>query len=170
MLTTKKIAFLGIMLALILLLATLERLLPPFPMLPPQFGRIGLSNAVVMYLVFFAGKKEAALAAVLKAAFNFLIRGPVAGLLSLTGGLLSLAVMLILWWLLADKISYVSLSIAGAIGHNIGQLFVACLMMQSWPLFVFYLPILLISGAIFGTLTGIFLKAIMPAFNRIHRG
>ena len=168
--TTRKLAFLGLMFALMLILAVVERMLPPFPMLPPQFGRIGLSNVIVMYVIFFVGKKEAFVIAVLKAAFNLLMRGFVAGLLSLAGGLLSVIVIVIFWWVFRNKISYISLSIAGAIGHNIGQLFVACIMMQNWRLFVFYLPALLITGAIFGTVTGIFLKIIMPIFNEMHRG
>ena len=166
---TKKIAFLGLMLAIALILALIERMFPSFPMLPPQFGRIGLSNVIVMYLVFFMGKKEAITVAFLKSLFVVLIRGPLAGLLSLSGGLLSVFLILLLWWVFKDKISYVALSIAGAIGHNVGQLVVFGLIMQEWRLFIIYLPILLITGAIFGTVTGIFLKIIMPIFNRIYR-
>lgn len=167
--STKKVAFLGLMLAIVLILITIERMLPPFPMLPPQFGRIGLSNVIVMYLIFFTGKKEAFTMAVLKAMFNFLMRGPTAGLLSLSGGLLSIIFILALWWIFKDRISYVALSIAGAVAHNIGQLAAACIMMQNWLLFIGYFPILLISGAVFGTVTGVFLKIIMPVFDRIYR-
>ena len=166
---TKKIAFLGLMLALVLVLALAEQMMPPLPMVPPSFGRIGLSNAVIMYVVVFIGSKEALTLAVLKALFNMLMRGPMAGSLSLTGGLLSVFLMLILWWIFKDKISYIALSIAGAIGHNIGQLMAACLILQNWLLFIAYFPVLLITGAIFGTVTGVFLKIIMPAFNGIYR-
>ena len=167
---TKKLTFLGIMLAMVLVLTIIESALPPLPMLPPQFGRIGLPNVIIMYVLFFAGKKEAVTLAVSKAAFGLIMRGPVAGLLSLSGGLLSVIIICILWWMFKDKISYVALSIAGAIGHNIGQLFVACLLLQDWRLFAFYFPVLLISGTIFGTFTGIFLKIIMPVFSKLHRG
>ena len=165
---TKKLTLLGLMLALVLVLSIIERMLPPLPMLPPQFGRLGLSNVIIMYLLFFAGKKEAFTMAFLKALFNFMMRGPTAGILSLWGGLLSLMLILLLLWLFKSKPSYVSLSIAGAVGHNIGQLIVACIIMRSWILFAGYLPVLLISGAVFGTLTGVVLKIIMPAFNRLY--
>ena len=167
--STKKLAFLGLMLALIIILVMVERMMPPLPMLPPQFGRLGLSNVIVMYVFFFMGKKEAFMMAVLKAVFNFLIRGPMAGLLSLSGGLLSVLFILILWWIFKDKISYVALSIAGAIGHNIGQLAAACVILQTWVLFMAYFPVLLILGAVLGTITGIFLKVVMPIFNRIYK-
>ena len=157
------------MLAMILILVLIERTLPSLPMLPPQFSKIGLSNVIVMYVVFFVGKKEAVVMAVSKAVFGFALRGPVAGLLSLSGGLLSVIIICIFWWIFKDRISYIALSIAGAIGHNIGQIFAACLLMQDWRLFTFYFPILLITGTIFGTITGIFLKIIMPVFGKIYR-
>jgi len=158
------------MLALILILTMLENMLPPFPMLPPQFGRIGLSNVIIMYLIFFLGKKEAVAMAVIKALFSVLTRGPIAGLLSLAGGLLAVVMICFLLWVFKHSISYVALSIAGAIGHNVGQLLTACVIMQNWNLFVFYFPVLLISGVIFGTITGVFLQVIMPVFNKIHKG
>ena len=167
----RKIAFLGLMLAFILILAVLENMLPPiFPMLPPQFSRIGLSNVVVMYVVFFVGKKEAVTMAILKALFGFLMRGPMAGILSLTGGLLSVFFIILLLWIFKDKISYIALSVAGAIGHNLGQITAASLILENWNLFVFYFPILLISGVIFGSVTGTFLKVIMTIFDRMKKG
>ena len=168
--STKKITFLSIMLALMLVLATIERILPPFPMLPPQFGRIGLPNVIIMYMIFFLGKKEAFIMVILKAIFGLLMRGPTAGLLSLSGGLLSVGIIIFLWWVFKDKISYVSLSIAGAIGHNFGQLIVAGFLVQNWGLVVFYLPVLLIAGAIFGTVTGVFLKIFISRFDQKYWG
>lgn len=167
--STKKTAFLGLMLASMLILIVVEGMLPPFPMLPPQFSRIGLSNVIIMYTVFFIGKKEAVTMAVLKAGFNFLMRGPIAGLLSLSGGLLSIFFIFILWWIFKERISYIAFSIAGAIGHNMGQLAAASLIMGYWILFAAYFPILLITGTVLGTVTGILLKIIMPIFDRIYR-
>jgi len=167
----KKIAFLSLMLAFIFVLVMLENMLPPlFPMLPPQFNKIGLSNVIVMYVVFFVGKKEAVAMVVLKALFGFLMRGPMAGLLSLSGGLLSAVFIILLLWIFRDKISYIALGVAGAIGHNLGQLAVASLVLENWDLFVFYFPILLIAGVIFGSITGTFLKIIITAFNRMQKG
>jgi heptaprenyl diphosphate synthase len=171
MFTTKKIAFLGLMLVLIIILAIVESALPPFfPLLPPQFSRIGLSNAIVMYIVFFVGKKETFMMAVLKSLFIFSIRGPMAGMLSFSGALLSITIIILLWTLFGSKISYIALSMAGAVGHNIGQLLVASLIMQNINLFIFYLPVLLISGIIFGAITGVFLKMIMPIFSKLGGG
>ncbi|MCL2500120.1 MAG: Gx transporter family protein [Defluviitaleaceae bacterium] len=168
--SAKKLTFLGFMLALMVILIFFERMLPPLPMLPPQFSRLGLSNIIVMYIFFFVGKREAFLMAVMKAIFNLLMRGPMASLLSLSGGLFSVAVIFILWWVFRDRISYVALSIGGAIGHNLAQLLVACAVLQSGYLFLFYLPILLVAGVVSGTLTGISLRVIMPVFDKINGG
>jgi heptaprenyl diphosphate synthase len=84
--------------------------------------------------------------------------------------MLSVAVIFILWWFLRERVSYITLGIGGAVGHNLAQLAVACAILQSGYLFMFYLPVLLAAGVLTGTVTGFSLKAVMPAFNRIHGG
>jgi len=164
---SKKVAFLGLMLALILVLVWIERLLPPLPLLPPNV-KLGLSNIVVMFSLFFVGKREAVTLVVLKAVFNMLMRGPIGGLLSLSGGLLSVLAIILVAWVSKNKASYIVLGITGAIFHNAGQLIAFCILMQNWQLFLFYSPILLIAGTILGTVTGTLLKVILPALQRAH--
>ncbi|MCL1884654.1 MAG: Gx transporter family protein [Defluviitaleaceae bacterium] len=159
---SKKLTMLGLTLALVFVLSAVERMLPPLPLLPPQFSRLGLSNIAIMYLAFFVGKKEAIMIAVLKSVFVLLTRGPTAFILSLSGGLLSVFIIILLIWLFRKKVYYIALSVAGAIGHNIGQLITACIIMQNWLLFGFYLPVLIISGTVVGTATGILLKRLLP--------
>ena len=161
----KRISFLGIMLAIIMVLGILEHMIPPLPLMPPSV-KLGLSNIVTMYCVFFVGKKEAVLLAVLKSCFVFLIRGAMAGGLSLCGGLLSLAVILLLDRTFKQKISYTILSISGAISHNIGQLLAVSVILNSNFIF-YYLPVLLVSGIVMGIITGTLLKVVMPVFNNI---
>lgn len=164
---TKKIAFLGLMLALIIVLMIIERMIPPLPFLPPHF-KLGLSNIIVMYSLFFIGKKDVFLLVALKASFNAMMRGPLGGVLSLSGGLLSVAVIVLISLIFKNKVSYVALSIAGAIFHNLGQIAVMAVYLQSPILLQFYLPIILIAGTILGTITGVSLKTIMPIFHRMH--
>jgi uncharacterized membrane protein len=83
----KRLTTLALLLALIFILVLLERMLPPLPLLPPQFGRLGLSNVIVMHGLFFMGKNEAALLLSLKSLFALLMRGPFAALLSFAGGM-----------------------------------------------------------------------------------
>ena len=168
-LRSKKIAFLGLMLALIIVLLWFERMLPPIPFLPPQM-KLGISNVVIMFVLLFVGVKESFTLVVLKALFNMLIRSPVGGLLSLSGGILSVLILASLVWIFKHRISYIALSITGAILHNAGQIIIFCVIMQNWRLLLVYSPILLVAGTILGTLSGILLKVLLPSLNKIHHG
>ena len=82
---TKRVAFLGMLYAVAIVLSILEGWIVPFFGLPPGV-KLGLSNIVVMYALFFIGWKEAYLLGILKALGVFLTRGGVAAALSLAGG------------------------------------------------------------------------------------
>ena len=162
---TKKIAFLGLMLALIIALSALEQMIQPPAFLPPGI-KLGLANIVVMYCVFFVRKRDAAALAALKSAFVFFTRGASAGLLSLCGGLLSLFVIIALAAAFKNRISYTLISVSGATGHNAGQLLAASALLGT-PLALWYLPVLAVSGIIMGVVTGMILRVSLPAFNLI---
>lgn len=166
--TTRKIAFLGLMLSLIFVILIFERTLPPLPFFPPNF-KLGISNVVVMFIVFSIGPKEAFTIGVLKSLFNALQRGIVAGLISFGGGMLSILALVLLAYILRNKISFVTLSIIGAICHNLGQLVMASFLLSSPHLLIGYLPILIIAGIVLGAFTGMATQTIMPIFERIYK-
>ena len=163
---TKNVALGGLMLAMIVVLSIIESFFPPMPFLPPGV-KLGLSNIVVMYSVFFLSKKYAVCLAIFKSIFVFLTRGFLASLFSFSGGLLSIVVIVLFVSIFKDKISYITLSILGAISHNIGQIIVFSFVMKNVYVMFSYTPILIISGIIMGTVTGILLKAIMPVFKKM---
>lgn len=84
-------------------------------------------------------------------------------LYSLAGGVLSLLVMALLKK--TDKFSPVGVSIAGGVGHNLGQILAALLMLGTGVLG--YLPMLIIlgaiSGAIIGAVAALLIKALKKA-------
>ena len=123
-----RIAFMGLMLGLALALSFLESLLAVLPFLPVGV-KLGLSNIVTMYCLFFMGTKASLTIAFLKSSFVMLIRGPVGGALSLAGGIASVTIMLLLKKI--PSISNAVLSIAGAISHNAGQLILAVFILKS---------------------------------------
>ena len=162
---TQRMVLTAMIFAVALVLAVVENMLPPLPIAVPGV-KFGLSNIAVMYALFFLGGKQAYLIAVLKGGFGFIMRGAVAGALSLFGGVLSLTVMLLLLLIFRSKVSYLSISIFGAVSHNIGQFLVIMLLytgMNLWP----YLPVLLISGVIAGVVTSTLLRFILPVFKSI---
>lgn len=161
------IAFMGIMLGLTMALSVVEGLMPPLPFLPPN-ARLGLSNIITMYCVFFVGNRQALLLAALKSGFVLLTRGPVAGLLSFSGGMLSVAVVILLVFFLGARLSYTAASVSGAVAHNIGQLAAATFVTGSGLIF-YYLPALIVSGVVMGTVTGVTLKLLIPVFEKTFK-
>ena len=163
---TKKITLMGLLLALTIVIIMLERLLPPFPFLPPNY-KLGISNVIVMFTIFTIGPKEAFTLGILKAFFNLLIRGHISGIMSLSGGLFSILIIVLIDKLLKERASIVSKSILGAIGHNLGQLVMAIFILGNFYFAIGFAPMMLIVGTIFGTITGIAAKQIIPILKRL---
>jgi heptaprenyl diphosphate synthase len=162
---TQMLVLTSLIFAAALVLAIVENMLPPLPIAVPGV-KFGLSNIAVMYALFFLGKKQAYTIGILKSVFVFVTRGGIAGLLSLSGGILSITVMILLMFLFRNKITYLIISIFGAVFHNVGQFIVITVIytgMNMWA----YFPVLLISGLAAGIVTSTLLKFIMPAFNRL---
>jgi heptaprenyl diphosphate synthase len=158
--TVYELTTLSLMLSLIFVLSMLEGMFPPLP-----FNmRFGLSNVATMYALFFMGRRPAFVLASMKSLLVLLTRGPVAGLLSLSGGMLSLAVIAILAALWRDA-SYFFLSVAGAVTHNIAQLAVASRLASFNPLF--FIPVMTAAGVVAGSLTAVMLRVVMPVFKRV---
>jgi len=153
-------ALLSIMLAIMFVVSALEKMLPPFPFIPPG-ASIGLANVAVMYTVFFIGGKEAFALNIMKAGLIALSRGPTAGALSLAGGMLSVCAVVILVRVFSGGISVIILSVISAAAHNMGQLAVFAAIMGISAA-MYYFPFLIIVSVFFGIITGIVLNAVLP--------
>ncbi|MDR3231013.1 MAG: Gx transporter family protein [Synergistaceae bacterium] len=159
--TALQITTLGLMLSMIFVLSTLEGALFPLPF----HMRFGLSNVVTMYALFFMGKRAALTLTAMKSLSVLLTRGPIAGLLSLSGGMLSLLAIALLataW----RGASYFLLSVAGAVTHNMAQLAVAS-WLASTNLLFFLLPLMAGAGILAGSLTAVLLRVVMPLFKNL---
>ena len=163
---TKDIATNGLMLSLVIVLAIIENFFPTLPFLPPGV-KLGLANIIIMYSVFFTNKKQAIFLVIFKSLFVFLTRGFISSSLSFSGGILSIFIIIFFHKLLKEKISYITLSILGAVFHNLGQIITLGIITNNYYIWG-YFPILIISGIIMGTVTGVVLKAVMPALKKIN--
>ena len=161
---TRRIALSGLLFALAMALSFIEGTLTIPGLLPGM--KLGLANIVVMYALFFMGPRQALVLDVLKALFVFLVSGFTAGLLSLCGGLLSLLVMWVLYYLLPVRPTWLILSVCGALAHNIGQRLGAGVSISSSRSF-YYAPVMLVLGLVMGALTSITLKALLPALGKM---
>ena len=151
----RQTALLGMLFALSMALSFLESMLTPFFGLMPAM-KLGLSNIVVMYALLFLRTRTAVLLVVLKALFAFLTRGATAGFLSLCGGALSLAVMLVLLHLPVSSYIFCACS---ALAHNLGQLAGAAVILSS-RMALAYAPILLAAGLLVGGISCTLAKAL----------
>ena len=147
----KNVAYLGLFLALALIVSYIETLIPVFFGVPGI--KLGLANLVILTVLYLMGPKQAyalSIARVLLAGFLF---GNMFSIVySLAGAMLSLTVMLLL--MRAAKLRPVTVSAIGGISHNIAQLIVAALIVETYNIF-YYLPVLLISGLVTGIIIGI---------------
>ncbi len=162
---TQKMVLTAILFSMALVLSLVENFLPPVA-IPVPGVKLGLSNIVVMFSLFFVGKPQAFSIAVLKSLFVFMIRGVTAAFLSLCGGLLSIAIMTLIIFIFKDKVSYLVISIFGAVFHNIGQFIAISILYTTMSLWA-YLPFLIIAGIIAGIVTSVLLRFILPAYKKL---
>ena len=146
-----KIAYWGVFLALALVCSYVESLIPISFGIPGV--KLGLTNIVVILMLYTIGAKDAILISVLRIILaGFMFGNAFSIIYSLTGGILSFVVMLLLKN--TGKLKILSVSVAGGISHNVGQLIVAALVVENYNI-LFYVPVLIIAGIITGFLIGL---------------
>lgn len=160
---SRKIAVCGLLGALALVLTLLEGMLPPIPGLPPG-ARPGLSNIVTMFAAGSLGLPYALAIALIKGVFAFLTRGVTAGLMSLSGGLMSTLAMWVVWK--KTRFSLLFTDVCGALAHNAAQLCIAVLLTGRAALF--YIPAMLLLSIVCGLCTGLVLRLLLPLLEKLH--
>jgi heptaprenyl diphosphate synthase len=147
----QKTAYLGVFLAVAMICSYIETLIPFSFGIPGV--KLGLTNIVVVLMLYCIGARESLLISVVRIVLVGILFGNLISILySLSGGLLSFLVMLLLKK--TGKLGCVSVSVAGGISHNIGQILVAAWIVNSFNI-LFYIPVLLIAGLLTGLLIGI---------------
>ena len=146
-----RVAVFGVFTALALIFSYVELLLPINFGIPG--AKLGLANLVIIIVLYKTDWKEALLLSVVRIVLAGFLFGNLFGILySLAGGILSLAVMALLKR--SGAFSIIGVSMAGGVSHNVGQLIMAMLVVETYAV-GYYLPVLLIAGLITGTLIGI---------------
>lgn len=146
-----RVAVFGVFTALALIFSYVELLIPINFGIPG--AKLGLANLVIIIVLYKTDWKEALLLSVVRIVLAGFLFGNLFGILySLAGGILSLAVMALLKR--SGAFSIIGVSMAGGVSHNVGQLIMAMLVVETYAV-GYYLPVLLIAGLITGTLIGI---------------
>jgi heptaprenyl diphosphate synthase len=148
---TKKLTVLALSVALAMILSFIESQIPSFVPIPGV--KIGLANIVVVFALYKLGWKEAAGISLLRVFLVSVLFGHAASFFySIAGALLSFCGMALLKR--TGLFSHIAVSVAGGVLHNVGQILMACILLET-NIITYYLPVLILSGTLAGIVIGL---------------
>lgn len=149
---TKKLAILGILLSLAIIINIIEGLIPSFKI---PGVKLGLANIITLIIIYQFGYQDALIVLILRIFLSGLLRGNIISypfLMSLIGGIFAYFTMIILHKV--NIFSEIGVSVAGAIMHSIGQILVVVVMTKLTES-LYYLPYILIVSIATGIFVGV---------------
>ncbi len=161
----RKTALLGILGALALVLSFAESLLMPQTAFLPLGVKPGLSNIVTMLVTDSMGFFGGLYIVLLKAVFALVTRGATAGLMSLSGGMLSLSVVALMLKIKSENVTMIGIGVLSSCAHNMGQVTASCLITGTGAI-MNYAPFLLLFGIMTGVVTGTILQIVIPKIQK----
>ena len=148
---TQKLTVMALTTAIALVLSFVESQIPAFVAVPGV--KMGLANIAIVYALYRLGWKEAALISLIRVVLVSLLFGSAASFLySRAGAVRSLLGMALLKK--TGKFTEMVVSVAGGVLHNIGQIAMASIILETDAL-RYYLPFLLVSGILAGVVIGL---------------
>ena len=159
-----RVAYFGVFTALALIFSYVETLIPVNLGIPGV--KLGLANLIIVVALYKMRLSEAYLLSVVRILLAGFIFGNYFSIIySLAGGLLSLTVMALLkkW----GGFSLQGISIAGGVFHNIGQLIVAAVVVETFSV-TYYFPVLLVAGLLTGLVIGIVAEMMLKSLVNIQ--
>jgi len=151
---SRRSIFLALFIALAVVLHTLEALLPS----PAPWFRLGFANILALSALFLFGSRAAWTVNLTRIAVGSLLLGNIFSpgfLLSLSGGILSTALMTGSRAVFGKKIGPVGVSVLGAAGHATGQMIMASLVLLRHPGVWQVFPVFLLFAVAAGIANGI---------------
>lgn len=159
-----RVAYFGVFTALALIFSYVETLIPIQIGIPGV--KLGLANLIIVIALYKMSVKEAYVLSIVRVVLAGFIFGNLFSIIySLSGGLFSLTVMTLLKK--SDKFSVIGVSIAGGVFHNVGQLIMAAIVLESLSI-GYYFPVLLLSGIVTGMLIGIVSGEMLKRLNKMQ--
>ena len=152
--TVQTVAQCGLLTAMMLVLGFIESLMPVAAGVPGI--KLGLSNGVLLFALYMMDAPTAFLLMLLKVLLSGLLFGGVSAMMyAMTGGVCSMLGMILLKKL---RFHMVTVSMAGAVLHNLGQVLLAMIILETDQL-IYYMAVLLLVGLACGAVTGVAAKA-----------
>lgn len=153
---TRKMAVLGLFIALSLIFSYVESVIP-VPLIVPG-AKLGLPNTLILLVLYSYGAREALLVNGARIVLSGFMFGNMFSIVySLAGAIFSFGVMLLAKR--AKIFSMKAVSILGGVFHNVGQILVAAFLVSGISVMT-YLPVLLVAGVVTGLCNGILAEMI----------
>ncbi len=165
---TKKFTRLSLLLALSVVLNLIESMLPIFSGVIPGL-KLGLANIIILFVLYNYSFKDAMYLSILRVFLVGILRTglfSVSFFFSLGGAILSIIAMYLIKKF--TKLSIIGISIVGSFFHSLGQILVACFMVEMTSM-IYYLPLLLLFSIPTGIITGIITKELLKNFNGMEK-
>ena len=159
-----RVAYFGVFTALALMFSYIET------MIPIQFGvpgiKLGLANIMIVIMLYKSSAKEALLLSIVRIMLSGFLFGNLSSFLySIAGGVLSLGIMTLLKK--QGGFSVIGVSVAGGVSHNVGQLIVAMLVVETYQV-GYYFPVLLVAGVLTGLGIGVASQEVLKRIRNIR--
>ena len=147
---TKKVSVIGLFTAMALLLSCIENMLSFRTGIPGI--KLGIANLIVIAF-YFLPSGEVLSISLLRVFFLSVFSGsPFTAVFSFTGAIASFFAMYISYR--RNSFSPTGISIIGGVTHNLAQLLISALLLNT-PAFLWYSPVLLLSGTVTGLINGL---------------
>lgn len=160
----QKAAYFGVFTALALIFSYLETLIPIHFGIPG--AKLGLANLLIVIFLYKRNTIDALFLSVLRIFLSGFLFGNLFSILySLSGGMLSLAVMAVLKK--SGNFSVTGVSVAGGVSHNLGQLLVAMAILETYHT-GYYFPVLVAAGVLTGFLIGLTANEVLKRLEGFH--
>ena len=164
MTNTGKMVYLALLLAAAIVLHIIEGMLPVLQIIILPGVKLGLANIITLLTLVLFGGRESILLVILRVLLASLLIGTfftIPFFLSLAGAISSSLIMAGIYFIARDHLSIITISIIGAIGHNIAQLLTAAYIVEQIAVFA-YLPYMLLlslpTGFFIGLLVNLIIK------------
>ncbi len=163
-LSVEKTVNLTLFISLAITLSLFDNLIPVNFIVPGM--KLGLANLVIVLLLPYYRLRDLILIQVLRVTITAFILGLFSiYFFSLSGAIVALILMYFARRIFKTKISYYTISMIGAIGHNFGQICFAIIYFRT-PQLIYYLPFLVL----FGSITGFFLGHVITKIAKVVEG
>ncbi len=162
--TVQTVAQCGLLTAMMLVLGFIESLLPVAAGVPGI--KLGLSNGVLLFALYMMDAPTAFVLMLLKVLLSGLLFGGVSAMMyAMAGGVLSMIGMILLKKL---RFNLLTVSMIGAVLHNLGQVLLAMIILETDRL-IYYMAVLLLVGLACGAVTGIAARATIQHMKKLKR-